>query len=175
VLGCVISSDNQLINSVFVRDVMKNSRIRGKLGISVIVATVFLLGTAAVTAATSVSAYPLGPTRAYPTGPLHSAILEAPIATSGNNVFMAWANNDTGHFNVFFAKSTDGGKTLKTMMTSAPNKGNTIDQNTEISASGSNVYVTWWTNKTGTLMPVFRASNDNGDTFAKAITLNSTG
>ena len=41
----------------------------------------------------------------------------------------------------------------------------------EIAASGSNVPVTWWTNKTGTLMPVFGASND---TFAKAITLNST-
>jgi len=57
----------------------------------------------------------------------------------------------------------------------APNKGNTKNVDTEISASGSNVYVTWWTNKTVTLMPVFRASNDNGDTFAKAITLNSTG
>ena len=45
----------------------------------------------------------------------------------------------------------------------------------KISASGSNVYVTWWTNKTGTLMPVFRTSNDNGDTFAKAKPLNSTG
>jgi hypothetical protein len=98
-----------------------------------------------------------------------------PIATSGSNVYVAWPNNDTGHWNVFFAKSTDGGKTLKTMMISAPSNGNTIDQNTQISASGSNVYVTWWTNKTGTLMPVFRASNDNGDTFAKAITLNSTG
>ena len=86
---------------------------------------------------------------------------------------MAWPNNDTGHWNIFFAKSTDGGKTLKTITLSAPNKGNTINQNTEISASGSNVYVTWWTNKTGTLMPVFRASNDNGDTFAKAITLNT--
>jgi hypothetical protein len=74
------------------------------------------------------------------------------------------ANNDTGHFNVFFAKSIDGCKTLKTMMISAPNKGNTKNVNTEITASGSNVYVTWWTNKTGTLMPVFRASNDNGDT-----------
>jgi hypothetical protein len=100
---------------------------------------------------------------------------QMPIAVSGNNLYMAWPNNDTGHWNVFFAKSADGGKTLKTMMISAPNKGNTVDQNTEISASGSNVYVTWWTNKTGTLMPVFRASNDNGDTFAKAITLNSTG
>jgi hypothetical protein len=60
----------------------------------------------------------------------------------------------------FFAKSTDSGKTLKSKMISAPNKGDTINQNTEISASGSNVYVTWWTNKTGTIMPVFRASND---------------
>jgi len=97
-----------------------------------------------------------------------------PIATSGSNVYMAWPNNDTGHWNIFFAKSTDGGKILKTIMVSAPNKGNTIDQNTEIAASGNNVYVTWWTNKTGVLMPLFRASNDNGNTFAKAITLNST-
>ncbi len=101
--------------------------------------------------------------------------LDVPIATSGNNVYMAWENNETGHFNVFFAKSTDGGKTLKTMMISEPNKGHTVDLNTQISASGSNVYVTWWTNKTGTVMPVFRASNDNGDTFAKAITLNGIG
>jgi hypothetical protein len=100
---------------------------------------------------------------------------QVPIAVSGNNLYVAWPNNDTGHWNVFFAKSADGGKTLKTMMISAPNKGNTMDLNTQISASGNNVYVTWWTNKTGTLMPVFRASNDNGDTFTKAITLNSTG
>jgi len=98
-----------------------------------------------------------------------------PIAVSRNNLYVAWPNNDTGHWNVFFAKTVDGGKTLKTIMISAPNKGNTIDLNTQISASGSNVYVTWWTNKTGTLMPVFRGSNDNGDTFARAITLNSTG
>lgn len=64
---------------------------------------------------------------------------------------------NTGHYNVFFAKSVDGGKTLKTMMVRAPNKRNTINQNTEISASANNVYVTWWTNKTGILMPVFSA------------------
>jgi hypothetical protein len=99
-----------------------------------------------------------------------------PIATEANNVYLAWPNNDTGHWNVFFAKSTDGGKTFaKNIMLSAPNKGHVVDQDIQIAASGSNVYVTWWTNKTGTLMPVFRASTDNGDTFAKAITLNSTG
>jgi hypothetical protein len=94
--------------------------------------------------------------------------LGAPIATSGNNLYMAWPNNETGHWGVFFAKSTDGGKTLaKTIMLSAPNKGNTVDLNVDIAASGSNVLVTWWTNKTGVLMPVFKASNDNGDTFGK--------
>jgi hypothetical protein len=89
---------------------------------------------------------------------------------------MAWPNNDTRQWNLFFAKSSDGGKTFaKNIILSAPNKGHVIDQDIQIAASGSNVYVTWWTNKTGILMPVFRASNDYGDTFAKVITLNTTG
>jgi hypothetical protein len=105
-----------------------------------------------------------------PTGPAHGPL----ISISGNNTYIVWANNNTGHFSVFFAKSTDGGKTLRTTMLSAPNKGNTINFNTEISASGNQVYVSWWTNKTGVLMPVFRASNDNGNTFGNTVTLNST-
>lgn len=102
-------------------------------------------------------------------------VAAAPLATSGNNVYTAWPNNDTGHWNVFFAKSVDGGKTFEnTIILSAPNKGSVVDQNVEIAASGSNVYVSWWTNKTGTLMPIFRASNDTGETFGKTIMLNST-
>jgi hypothetical protein len=100
---------------------------------------------------------------------------DAPIAASGNNVYTVWPNNDTGHWNVFFAKSTDGGNTLKIMIISAPDKGNIVDQNSEISASGSNVYVSWWTNKTGVFMPVFRANNDARNTFGKTMMLNSTG
>ena len=96
-------------------------------------------------------------------------------ATGNNTVFIAWTNNDTGHWNVFFAKSTDGSKTLKQLMISSPNKGHLVDLNTKIAASGSNVYVTSWTNKTGVLMPLFRASNDGGCSFAKPITLNRTG
>jgi hypothetical protein len=104
-----------------------------------------------------------------------SALVKAPIATSGNNIYTAWPNNDTGHWGVFFAKSIDGGKTIgKTIMLSATNKGNVVDLNVDIAASGSNVLVTWWTNKTGVLMPVFKASNDSGDTFGKTMILNST-
>jgi hypothetical protein len=104
-----------------------------------------------------------------------SFVRAAPIATSGDNIYTAWPNNDTGHWGVFFAKSLDGGKTLgKTIMLSAPNKGNVVDLNVDIAASGNNVLVTWWTNKTGVLMPVFKASNDSGDTFGKTMILNST-
>src|SRR5712691_3863927 len=103
------------------------------------------------------------------------SVVKAPIATSGDNVYTAWPNNDTGHWGVFFAKSLDGGKTLgKTIMLNAPNKGNVVHLNVDIAASGSNVFVTWWTNKTGVLMPVFKASSDNGDTFGKTMILNST-
>src|SRR5712691_944917 len=101
--------------------------------------------------------------------------LKVPIATSGNNIYTAWPNNDTGHWGVFFTKSIDGGKTLgQTIMLSAPNKGNVVNLNVDIAASGGNVLVTWWTNKTGVLMPVFKASTDNGDTFGKTMVLNST-
>jgi hypothetical protein len=69
----------------------------------------------------------------------------------------------------------DGGKTLgKTIMLSAPNKGQVVDLNVDIAASSNNVLVTWRTNKTGVLMPVFKASNDSGDTFGKTMILNST-
>jgi len=37
---------------------------------------------------------------------------------------------------------------------STPNKGHEVDQDTSIAASGNNVYVTWWTNRTGSDMPV---------------------
>jgi len=37
---------------------------------------------------------------------------------------------------------------------STPNKGHDIDQDTSIATSGNNVYVTWWTNRTGSDMPV---------------------
>jgi hypothetical protein len=104
-----------------------------------------------------------------------AVLLFAPIAVSGNNVYITWPNNDTGHWNVFFAKSTDNGKIFgKTIILSAPNKGHTVDKDTQITVSGPNVYVTWWNNTTGVLEPLFRASHDNGTTFGKIVMMNST-
>jgi hypothetical protein len=59
--------------------------------------------------------YPIQPAAALQKGGIKGTELrQVPIAVSGNNLYVAWPNNDTGHWNVFFAKSTDGGKTLKT-------------------------------------------------------------
>ena len=43
-----------------------------------------------------------------------------------------------------------------------------------IAASGDNVYVTWWDNKTGNWEVFFARSTDNGETFGNTIMLNST-
>jgi hypothetical protein len=103
-------------------------------------------------------------------------ILLAPISATADNVYMAWTNNDTGHWKVFFAKSGDGGRTFRTIVLSPPGvMGHVVHENAEIAASGSRVYITWWTNQTGTFMPIFRASNDSGNTFGKTLVLNSTG
>jgi hypothetical protein len=43
-----------------------------------------------------------------------------------------------------------------------------------IATSGENVYLTWWTNKTGNEEVMFRASTDNGATFGDKINLSNT-
>jgi hypothetical protein len=43
-----------------------------------------------------------------------------------------------------------------------------------IATSGENVYITWWTNKTGNEEVMFRASTDNGATFGDKINLSNT-
>ena len=40
--------------------------------------------------------------------------------------------------------------------------------------TGDNVYVAWWTNKTGNYEVIFRASNDKGQTFGDKINLSNT-
>src|SRR5215208_4952659 len=43
-----------------------------------------------------------------------------------------------------------------------------------IATSDNNVYITWWTNKTGNMEVMFRASTDNGVTFGDKINLSNT-
>jgi hypothetical protein len=96
----------------------------------------------------------------------------APITVSGGYVYVTWWDNKTGNWEVFFARSTDRGETFEDTINLSNSNGRSEDAS--IAASGDNVYVTWWDNKTGTREVFFRASIDSGESFGNAIILNST-
>lgn len=102
-------------------------------------------------------------------------ILLAPMATSGNNVYVVWPSNLTGHLEIFFRTSSDNGQTFvdKVNLSNTPNV-DSIDP--QIAASGNHVYISWWEDyRNGTRVPFFKASNDNGHTFASVLSLSDNG
>ncbi len=96
----------------------------------------------------------------------------APMATSGNNVYVAWWSNKTGNDEVMFKASTDDGKTFSNKM-NLSNSPKSDSQDAQIAAAGSNVYVTWWERNQTMNEPVMRISNDNGKTFGEKIMLST--
>ena len=96
----------------------------------------------------------------------------APMATSGNNVYVAWWSNKTGNDEVMFKASTDSGKTFSNKM-NLSNSPKSDSQDAQIAAAGSNVYITWWERNQTMNEPVMRISNDNGKTFGEIIMLSS--
>ncbi len=97
---------------------------------------------------------------------------KAPVATSGDNVYVTWWSNKTGNDEVMFKASTDGGKTFgnKVNLSNTPNSDS---QDVEIAAAGNNVYVSWWERNATSNEPVLRVSNDNGKTFGEKIMLSA--
>ncbi len=96
----------------------------------------------------------------------------APVATSGDNVYVAWWSNKTGNDEVMFKASTDNGKTFGDKM-NLSNSTNAQSQDVSIAASGNNVYISWWERNQTTNEPVMRVSNDNGKTFGDLIMLSN--
>jgi hypothetical protein len=96
----------------------------------------------------------------------------APMATSGNNVYVSWWSNKTGNDEVMFKASNDSGKTFgpKVNLSNTPA---TDSINVEIAAAGSSVYVSWWERNSTNNEPVLRVSNDNGKTFGEKIMLSN--
>jgi hypothetical protein len=98
--------------------------------------------------------------------------LAAPIATSGDNVYIAWPSNKTGNDEVMFKASTDGGKTFGNKM-NLSNSPKSESQDVQIAAAGNNVYITWWERNQTMNEPVMKVSNDNGKTFGEKIMLSN--
>src|SRR5919199_6389999 len=98
----------------------------------------------------------------------------APIATSGDNIYITWWSNKTGNEEVMFRASTDNGATFGDKI----NLSNTTaadSDDAEIAASGDSVYVTWWERNETSDTPVARVSNDNGATFGPMLMLANNG
>src|SRR5919202_5322153 len=90
----------------------------------------------------------------------------APMATSGNNVYVVWWSNKTGNDEVMFKASTDSGKTFGDKM-NLSNSSNSDSQDAQIAASDNNVYVSWWERNATGNEPVLIVSNDSGKTFGE--------
>jgi hypothetical protein len=77
----------------------------------------------------------------------------APVATSGDNVYIAWWTNKTGNNESTNAESV----------------------NASIAAEGDHVYVSWWERNATSNEPVLKISNDNGKAFGPILKLSANG
>jgi hypothetical protein len=102
----------------------------------------------------------------------------APIATSGDNIYITWSTNKTGtNDEVMFRASTDGGKAFGDKI-NLSNTTKADSQDAQIDTfgdNGSNVIVTWWERNATSNEPVARISTDNGKTFGPLLKLAANG
>jgi hypothetical protein len=105
-----------------------------------------------------------------------SARAQAPIATSGDNIYIAWWTNKTANQNeeVMFRVSNDGGATFGDKI-NLSNTTNADSTRVEIAAEGADVAVTWWETNQTSDTPVARLSSDGGQTFGPMLRLGTNG
>jgi hypothetical protein len=95
---------------------------------------------------------------------------KAPVAISGNNIYIAWSTNKTGNWEVWFRASDDSGLTFGERINLSNGSGPDSTR-AEIAAEGGQVIVTWWNTDLTSDKPVARLSNDNGNTFGPLLRL----
>ena len=101
---------------------------------------------------------------------------KAPIAISGDNIYISWQSNNTANGNdeVNFRASTDGGATFGDKL-NLSNSTDADSQDVEIAAGADNVIVTWWERNETSNEPVVRISSDNGASFGPLLRLATNG
>jgi len=98
----------------------------------------------------------------------------APVAISGDNIYIAWPTNKTGNDEVNFRASTDGGTTFGDKI-NLSNSTDAASTDAEIAVEGDNVIITWWERNQTAEEPVARISSDNGATFGPLLKLAANG
>ena len=99
---------------------------------------------------------------------------KAPINVAGDNIYVTWTTNKTGHDEVMFRVSTDAGKTFgdKIQLSDSPDADSV---NVELGEDEGKVAVTWWEHNQTSVEPVMKVSTDNGKTFGDKIMLSTKG
>jgi hypothetical protein len=89
----------------------------------------------------------------------------SPPSLQVNIVCTVWHDNTPGNFDIFFARSTDGGLTFNEPENMSENTGDSF--NPEVICEGNNVYVVWQDNTPGNFDIFFAVSTDGGQTFSE--------
>ena len=99
---------------------------------------------------------------------------KAPVDIAGDNIYVAWTTNKTGHDEVMFRVSTDAGKTFgdKIKLSDSPDADSV---NVQLGEDEGKVAVTWWEHNQTSVEPVMKVSTDNGKTFGDKIMLSTKG
>src|SRR5215207_4328770 len=101
------------------------------------------------------------------------------LATSGNNVYVVWADNSfSANREIFFAKSTDGGNTFGNPINLSNNLGDSYNQ--EIFVFGDDIYVVWldkeeepYESEDSHSNILIKSSIDGGATFGQTLSLSN--
>ena len=91
---------------------------------------------------------------------------EPQVATTGDHVYIAWSDSMSGNRDVYLISSGNGGESFDDPINLSKNGG--VSDQPQISATeDGHVYVTWRDSISGSKEILFRASNDNGNTFGE--------
>src|ERR687898_1087383 len=99
---------------------------------------------------------------------------KAPVAVSGDNIYIIWWTNKTGNDEVMLRLSNDAGGTFGEKI-NLSNTTTTDSVDADIAADGGNVVVTWWERNQTSNEPATRVSSDNGLTCGPALKLAANG
>ncbi len=101
--------------------------------------------------------------------------LDPQISVFRDNVYAVWKDNSVGDFDIFFARSLDGGITFGEVINISTTAGNSVTP--RVAASGFDVYIAWkdylLTDTTRSEI-LFVSSNNRGVTFDTIMDLSNT-
>ena len=85
------------------------------------------------------------------------------VTAQGNNVYVVWQDDSGGNYDVYFAYSSDNGKTFESIRNLSKNNG--TSELPQVTAQGNNVYVVWQDDSGGNYDVYFKSSSSNGSKF----------